>query len=403
MVAMGQVDDFQAGEEFIAQKQEAEEQAAREVLHELLAAHPEHDGTAALVRHLEVIDVADITTGFNARADLTGIEDLAASIAQRGLHTPLEVRVDEVGRYVLISGHRRLAALRLVAEATGQPALARCEVVDDVSEADHFVLQLIENDVVPITPRDWARGIRKLMVVHPEWDAHTLARSIGKDVEFARKHLRLLDLPEGIRDRLERGDLSFTNADMLRKAVDAGRLDAEDAEGLAADVADGRISSAELFEAAAPAKPTANPALDRPDGTLDDWGDDEASVHWEAPAPSPADVEAQQAALAAQADALLAAHPEAGAEAGAGDIPDVPFSERSPAWALLDAYLLGRVAGLLDESVRAAYGVGSDPYAWADSLGVAERASMLRQLSQDLLRADESAPSRYDDALDIAL
>lgn len=47
---------------------------------------------------------------------LSGIEDLAANIALCGLQQPVLVREKPEGRYVTVSGHRRLAALALLAE-----------------------------------------------------------------------------------------------------------------------------------------------------------------------------------------------------------------------------------------------------------------------------------------------
>src|SRR5688572_6915778 len=44
------------------------------------------------------------------RSELTGIEELAASIAEYGLLQPIVVSPAVKGRYTLIAGHRRLAA-----------------------------------------------------------------------------------------------------------------------------------------------------------------------------------------------------------------------------------------------------------------------------------------------------
>ena len=47
---------------------------------------------------------------------LDGLEDLAANIQLCGLQQPIRVRPSEDGRYVIVSGHRRRAALALLAE-----------------------------------------------------------------------------------------------------------------------------------------------------------------------------------------------------------------------------------------------------------------------------------------------
>ena len=48
---------------------------------------------------------------------LTGLEDLAANIELCGLQQPVRVRPTEGGRYMIVSGHRRRAALALLAKA----------------------------------------------------------------------------------------------------------------------------------------------------------------------------------------------------------------------------------------------------------------------------------------------
>ncbi len=56
---------------------------------------------------------------------LTGIEELAANIQLCGLMDPLRVRKSEVG-YTIVSGHRRFAALRLLAAEDGKFGTAAC-------------------------------------------------------------------------------------------------------------------------------------------------------------------------------------------------------------------------------------------------------------------------------------
>jgi len=408
---MGQVDDYQLGEEAVAQMQE--EQAAKELaqLNEELTEQP-LAATGELDRRTEMIDVTQIATGFNIRRELRNIEDLARSIAQRGLHTPLEVRPafdDENGDWVLISGHRRLAALNLIAAASDDPIFARCEIVD-ADEADHFALQLIENDNDPLEPADWARGIRLLMNKHEDWTAAQLSKSIGKPIEFTRRHLRLLELSDELRARLESGDLSFKAADLLRKATKKGKLTEEEAVEKADLLASGEMTAADLQAEVAPPKPKPAAADGDLGPDLDDWGDD-------------SDVPAKLAELApyqkpvGPADRGVDAHLEDAADAilSGNDVSDMtlpwentPLGEepatpaRTPAWTQLDAYLLGRVLNelasdeLLDE-------IGIDRFStfeYADELNAGDRAATLRRVAQKLLRADQDAPEQYHGARD---
>jgi len=411
---MGQVDDYQLGEEAVAQMQE--EQAAKELaqLNQELTEKP-LAATGELDRRTEMIDVTMIATGFNIRRELRGIEDLARSIAQRGLHTPLEVRPafdDEDSDWVLVSGHRRLAALNLIAAAGDGPVFARCEVVD-ADEADHFALQLIENDNDPLEPADWARGIRLLMNKHEDWTAAQLSKSIGKPIEFTRRHLRLLELSDELRARLESGDLSFKAADLLRKATKKGKLTEQEAVEKADLIASGEMTAGDLQAEVAPPKPKPAAGDDRDLGPdLDDWGNDNDTAPAKLPelAPyqkpvGPAD-RGVDAHLEDAADAILSG------SAAADDLPlpweNTPLGDetaapaRTPAWTQLDAYLLGRVLHelasdeLLDE-------LGIDRFAtfdYADELNAGDRAATLRRVAQKLLSADHDAPEQYHGARD---
>lgn len=65
---------------------------------------------------IEYIDI-DLLDGDSRNFyDLTGIDDLAANIQVCGLQQPIRVRRGENGRYIIVSGHRRRAALRKLAE-----------------------------------------------------------------------------------------------------------------------------------------------------------------------------------------------------------------------------------------------------------------------------------------------
>ncbi|MFN3615193.1 MAG: ParB/RepB/Spo0J family partition protein, partial [Rubrimonas sp.] len=80
-------------------------------------------------RVLSVIPTAEIRTDGlpRDRLDLEGVaaaeemEELKASIRARGQREPIEVYVDEAGRYQLKKGWRRLSALRALFQETGEP------------------------------------------------------------------------------------------------------------------------------------------------------------------------------------------------------------------------------------------------------------------------------------------
>lgn len=65
---------------------------------------------------IEYIRLDLIDSDPNNFYQLNGIEDLAANIAVCGLQQPVRIRAKEDGRYITVSGHRRRAALELLAK-----------------------------------------------------------------------------------------------------------------------------------------------------------------------------------------------------------------------------------------------------------------------------------------------
>src|SRR5690606_1983158 len=134
---------------------------------------------------------------------------------------------------------------------------APCEIREGLTEAEVYALMLTENvQRVPLEPLQAARALRLLLDLNDGMDVATLARSLGLRPAWATTHLKLLDLPQEVQDRLEAGDLSLTIADLLRRGQSTGRIDEAQATELAKQVAKGEISAAQVKrEAGPPPKP----------------------------------------------------------------------------------------------------------------------------------------------------
>jgi hypothetical protein len=95
-------------------------------------------------------------------------------------------------------------------------------------------------------PVQFARAARLIMAEDPSLTAAEVSRIVGAPMAWTRKALRLLELPEAIVERVERGDLSFTAADFVRRGIARGDVSAEKAEELVEDHANGALSGVEL-------------------------------------------------------------------------------------------------------------------------------------------------------------
>ncbi len=162
-----------------------------------------------------------------ADAELT---DLAQSIREHGIVQPVVVRPAPTGsgRYEIIAGERRWRAAQR-AGLTELPIIIR-----DVDDRVALELAIIENvQRADLNPVEEALGYQQLIDEHNYTQAD-LGQVIGKSRSHVANTLRLLKLPDGIRDMLVDGSLSAGHARTL--------VTAEDPVGLARRIVDDGLS-----------------------------------------------------------------------------------------------------------------------------------------------------------------
>lgn len=95
---------------------------------------------------------------------LDGVEELAANIQLCGLQQPLRVREGEHGRYTIVSGHRRRAALALLAEEEAKWRTVPCLVETDPASPELRELRLIlaNSSTRVLTPAETARQAQQV-------------------------------------------------------------------------------------------------------------------------------------------------------------------------------------------------------------------------------------------------
>lgn len=148
------------------------------------------------------------------------LEDLAASLKQHGIVQPVVVRPSkgEAGRYEIIAGERRWRAAQR-AGLTSIPVIVR-----DVDDRMALELAIVENvQRSDLNPVEEALGYQQLIDDH-HYVQTDLAQIIGKSRSHVANTLRLLKLPESIRDMLVDGSLSAGHARTLVTAEDPAAL-----------------------------------------------------------------------------------------------------------------------------------------------------------------------------------
>ncbi|MBE0694297.1 MAG: ParB/RepB/Spo0J family partition protein [Aquamicrobium sp.] len=146
------------------------------------------------------------------------LADLAQSIREHGIVQPVVVRSAGNGRYEIIAGERRWRAAQR-AGLTEIPVIIR-EVDDRVA----LELAIIENvQRADLNPVEEALGYQQLIDEHNYTQAD-LGQVIGKSRSHVANTLRLLKLPDSIRDMLVDGSLSAGHARTLVTAEDPAAL-----------------------------------------------------------------------------------------------------------------------------------------------------------------------------------
>ncbi|HEV7253913.1 MAG TPA: ParB/RepB/Spo0J family partition protein [Mesorhizobium sp.] len=147
------------------------------------------------------------------------LADLAQSIREHGLVQPIVVRRRPDGEgFEIVAGERRWRAAR-------QAGLADVPViVRDVNDRTALELAIIENvQRADLNPLEEALGYQQLIDEHSYTQAD-LGQVIGKSRSHVANTLRLLKLPEEVRDMLTSGLLSAGHARTLVTAADPAGL-----------------------------------------------------------------------------------------------------------------------------------------------------------------------------------
>jgi ParB family transcriptional regulator, chromosome partitioning protein len=150
--------------------------------------------------------------------DETVLQELAGSIRQHGIVQPVVVRTVGTGRYEIIAGERRWRAAQL-AGLVEIPVIIR-----DVDDRTALELAIVENvQRADLNPLEEAMGYDQLIEDHG-YTQNDLGEIIGKSRSHVANSLRLLKLPDPVRDMLADGSLSAGHARALVSTSDPTAL-----------------------------------------------------------------------------------------------------------------------------------------------------------------------------------
>lgn len=146
------------------------------------------------------------------------LEDLARSIREKGLLQPIMVRPLPSGEHEIVAGERRWRA----AQRAGVHEVP--VIVRELTDSEALEIALIENiQRSDLNPLEEARAYSQLLERF-SYTQQQLADAIGKSRSHVANTLRLLNLPETVRQQIEDGKLSAGHARTLVGSESPGEL-----------------------------------------------------------------------------------------------------------------------------------------------------------------------------------
>ena len=150
----------------------------------------------------------NVRKNLNAGLEDTSIDDLANSIKEQGLLSPVVVRTNSDGSYDLLVGQRRYLACRKLGVKT-----ILATVRDDLDDTAATVVSLVENiQRADMNVMDKARAFVEILAKIE--DPKQVARQTGVSRSTVQRYSKLLNLSPEIQDMLAEND-KFASVDTL--------------------------------------------------------------------------------------------------------------------------------------------------------------------------------------------
>ncbi len=175
------------------------------LMDEVAAARPQ-EGTRAGPMTVAIALVAAHSRQPRRRFEPEALAELTESVRTHGILQPILVRPLPEGRYEIVAGERRWRA----AQAAGLHEIP--VTVRDLDDRTTFEIALIENiQRADLNAIEEAEGFVRLVEEHG-YTPDKVAAAVGKSASHVRNIMRLLELPDDIRQMVIDGRLSMGHA-----------------------------------------------------------------------------------------------------------------------------------------------------------------------------------------------
>lgn len=183
--------------------------------------------------HVDLAELVESSWNYRKTHDKTADEELALSVARRGVLEPLLLRPlakpKGAARFEIVSGGRRYRAIKRALELLEGKAVE--DAVDasvlrlvpasirDMSDAEAREIQIVENvqrrDVHPV---EEAEGLQTLVDEHG-YDVPAISRMIGKSEGYVRGRLKLAGIDKSLRAACLKGEIALNIATLIARVV----------------------------------------------------------------------------------------------------------------------------------------------------------------------------------------
>jgi len=157
-------------------------------------------GQLGIFEDLEISKIDFAKNGL--RVNVGSIEELASSIAEKGLLQPIVVRV--LGdRYEVVAGNRRLSACKLL-----KWRKILCHIIE-LDDRESYEVSLIENvQHKTLNPIEEAMAFKRYVEEFGWGGVSVLAEKIGRSQEYVSRRIQLLQLPGKVQEKIMRRRIS---------------------------------------------------------------------------------------------------------------------------------------------------------------------------------------------------
>ncbi len=157
------------------------------------------------ISYIDINDIKPNEKQPRKNFDEEKLEELATSIKEHGLIQPVVLRRSEIG-YEIVAGERRWRACRK-AGIREIPS-----IIKDLTDEQNMLIAIVENmQREDLNPIEEAEGLNQMIDLFG-LTQEEVSKSIGKSRPYITNALRLLKLPQQIRNFLSEGKLSAGHA-----------------------------------------------------------------------------------------------------------------------------------------------------------------------------------------------